>query len=218
MATSNPTTARRICRDCGRTEPDVAFYKGRRACLECRRNRITYLANNPDAERRPRREAISDIWTRILSHRQIDTNGCWNWSGFRDKQGYGRISHVTIDGTKTGSVLVHRLVAHLKHGLDISQRKEYACHRCDNPACFNPDHLFIGTPKDNSADCKQKGREKHQRGEENGGGGKLTASDVENIRRRRLAGETLTAIASAYGVHHSMVSRIVKGRAWKHVD
>jgi hypothetical protein len=154
---------------------------------------------------------------RLLAHRRIDPNGCWVWTASTDRQGYGHISNVFIGG-KSRSISVHRLVAHLIHGLDLSSRNTYACHHCDNPPCFNPDHLFVGTPKDNSDDCKNKGRERHQLGEENGGGGKLTADQVSEIRDRYRHGESQRVIASAFGVDQTMISMIVLRKQWRHVQ
>lgn len=124
---------------------------------------------------------------------------------------------VLADRRYTGNV--HRLAAHLFLGLDLSRsRGVYACHHCDTPACFNPEHLFLGTPKDNSDDCKAKGRERHQSGEDNGGGGKLATADIPEIRRLHLsAGLSQSEIARRFGVHHSMVNRIISGKAWAHV-
>jgi len=173
------------------------------------------MPTSEDSTRRtlPRR----DIWDRLLSHRSIDDSGCWNWTASRDKQGYGHIANVRIPSTTRETFSVHRLVAHLVHGLDIHSRNTYACHHCDNPACFNPEHIYVGTPKQNALDCKARGRERHQRGEENGGGGKLKATDIPTIRQRLAAGETQQAIGADYGVDYSMIGRIKLGKAWTHV-
>lgn len=209
---SNPRT----CRLCGASSATAKFQKTGRLCQACRRARAATIAADPSTPRLQKRVS-APIWDRLLRHRKIDADGCWIWTGACDKQGYGHIANVIVDG-KRRSITVHRLMAYMAHGLDLSTPNQlYACHHCDKPPCFNPEHLFCGTPQDNSNDCKQKGRERHQRGEENGGGKKLTAENVRAIRAAVNAGAVKLRIAKLYGIHHSMVSRIMQGKAWTHI-
>lgn len=76
---------------------------------------------------------------------------CWNWTACRNAHGYGTIRY----GGKTE--LVTRVAMHIWRGFDLSS-KLFVCHKCDNPACFNPKHLFVGTQKDNISDSRRKGR------------------------------------------------------------
>jgi hypothetical protein len=76
--------------------------------------------------------------------------GCWNWKGPR-RGGYGRT------GWKGKSVAAHRLSAHMFLGMPIDSNA-WVCHKCDNPACFNPKHLFIGDRRENTLDSSRKGR------------------------------------------------------------
>ena len=81
---------------------------------------------------------------------QQDTNGCWLWTGYRNRGGYGELKH------RGKRVLAHRLSWRLAHGnLPASL---HVLHRCDNPACVRPEHLFLGTNQDNVADRIAKGR------------------------------------------------------------
>lgn len=83
---------------------------------------------------------------RLLAKRQIDrVTGCWEWQGRRDRWGYGRI---TVSHRRLS---VHRVAASLFLGLEL-ESELHVLHRCDNPGCFRPDHLYLGTNEDNVSD------------------------------------------------------------------
>jgi hypothetical protein len=86
------------------------------------------------------------------------------------------------------------------------------CHRCDNPRCCNPDHLFLGSAKDNKADCVAKGR--HVKGEGLYWKAKLTENDVRAIR-----GDSRTSyeVAYQYGVSAVLIQQIRKRNVWTHI-
>lgn len=79
-------------------------------------------------------------------------NGCIEWMGPRNNKGYGRASHVDLPG---GETLAHRVAYWMEHGVFA---QDHTCHTCDTTWCVNADHLFDGTPKENTADMVAKGR------------------------------------------------------------
>jgi hypothetical protein len=146
-----------------------------------------------------------DVAERFSRNIQPDNRGCWIWTGTRDRLGYGRFG---LNGRQPGA---HRISWELHRG-DIPSGMN-VCHQCDVPNCVNPDHLFLGTQKDNLHDCSVKGRT--PRGEKQGRS-KLKTADVLEIRR--LAGMTSQrSIALRFGVSQSTVCDIIAGRKWCHV-
>ena len=135
------------------------------------------------------------------------TDKCWLWTGSKDKHGYGRISY------NRKPILVHRLVLILD-GANIVP-SDFVCHKCDNPSCVNPDHLFIGSAKDNSQDMKKKGRS--CRGERQGQS-KLTENIVKDIRSKYAEGKvTQKKLADEHGIHQVTVSEIITRKIWQHI-
>ncbi len=107
----------------------------------------------------------------------------------------------------------------LEHGeipIDPSTGKSvHVLHRCDNPGCVNPDHLFLGSHADNMADMKSKGRLVNFRGKQHGMA-KLTEAVVVRIRERVASGEAQNAIATEFRMTPTAISSIVRGRTWAH--
>ena len=140
------------------------------------------------------------------------TDSCWLWIGGKQGQGYGLISR------RDTRLLAHRFSWELHHG-SIAEDM-VVCHRCDNPICVNPAHLFLGTQKDNVRDMMRKDRHDHD-GLELGRGPhpvKLNAAKVRAIRTKYATGmHTQRELAAEYSVSSSTVSRIVRQQSWVHV-
>jgi hypothetical protein len=116
--------------------------------------------------------------------------------------GYGRV----WTGTHAG--FAHRAAFELGHGQ--SPGEAMVCHRCDNPPCCNPAHLFLGTRGDNNRDARDKGIGRARFGVANHAA-KLTDEEVSAIRRRAVT-EPQVALAREFGVSKAQVSRIVSGK------
>jgi hypothetical protein len=147
------------------------------------------------------------IWSKVKK-----TADCWWWGGQLNDKGYGTISVLRKDGTRT-MMYVHRVVYLLKH----KKIPEDKCvlHLCDNPQCVNPDHLWLGSMKDNSQDMVKKGRGKLFNKGQNSPLGiweKITPRDAKIIQARGVLGEFNNWLAAEYGLEKSYVSRIVNGK------
>lgn len=130
------------------------------------------------------------------------SEGCWEWQGGKTRQGYGLIY---FKGRRWAA---HRLSYFLNVSQDIENL--FVCHRCDNPQCVRPDHLFLGTPLDNVRDMIQKNR---SRKGETHGQAKLTNIQVQEIREIGK-GMTQKEIAAKYGIRQDSVSRILSGKRY----
>lgn len=132
---------------------------------------------------------------------------CWRWLGSTTLKGYGSF----WDGQRlrpAHAVAYELMVGPIPLGLDC-------CHSCDNPPCVRPDHLFLGTRRENLQDMSRKGRS--TRGEKDAMA-KLSTGQVEAIRARYAAGGVYQReIAAEYGVSRSLISAILVRRAWQHV-
>jgi hypothetical protein len=146
---------------------------------------------------------------RFLSKVKIaGPDDCWEWTAGQLKDGYG---YFRLNG-KTASA--HR-VSYLLFKGEVPPGL-YVCHRCDNPGCCNPAHLFAGTGRENALDREAKGRGHDRRGE-NQGNSKLRSSDVVQIRSKHSAGASRATLAAEYGVNWSTIDKVVRRESWSHV-
>jgi hypothetical protein len=149
--------------------------------------------------------ATARFWSRV---QQDAPDACWEWEGARHPFGYGSLSF------QGRFVDAHRVAWELTNG--PIPPGLHVLHRCDNPPCCNPAHLFLGTARDNSRDMCQKGRHVSWRGRAPHGNSKLTPEQVAEIRRRYAAGGiTQGALGREFGVSPSNIRFIVHGHTWK---
>ena len=141
-------------------------------------------------------------------------SGCWLWTASTNKAGYGGLK---INGK---TKLAHRISWELENG-PIPDSDSYhgvcVCHSCDNPACVNPSHLFIGSHKDNMRDMYSKGRRTDAKGERQHLA-KLNETSVKQIRKYYAAGGcSLKWLSNVYRVHLGTIHQVVTNKTWRHV-
>ena len=151
-------------------------------------------------KRAERRDSAEWLWSHYIP---VPESGCWIWEGNATPQGYGFM--------KVGPdrVLTHRLAYSLAAGPVTGS--DCVLHRCDNPSCINPSHLFLGTRADNNADRTRKGRHVYGSASPNA---KLTD---EVVRRARISDEPLPVLAARHGVSHETMRLAVLGQTWRHI-
>lgn len=145
----------------------------------------------------------ANFWAKIIKREDSD---CWDWSGFKDKNGYPRmvVNKNPLRGNRI-SYLIH--FGFLTPGKLI-------LHSCDNPSCCNPSHLSEGSPKDNTDDRERRGRSaKGQKIKRS----KLTEDQVKNIRDLRSKGASYSNLCDQFGVNITAVFSVVHHLTWKHV-
>jgi len=158
---------------------------------------------------RPRTDAenLERFWNLVFK-----TPTCWTYPT-TVPGGYGGF---WVNG---GTVRPARWIYRMTHG--PIPEDQWVLHRCDNPPCVRPDHLFLGSPSDNVRDCIEKGRRRKEwygvRGERHPHA-KLSESDVLAIRSEYALGKTRQVdLAEHYGVTQVAISALLRGHTWKHL-
>lgn len=158
---------------------------------------------------------MNDARKRIAGNINITDSLCWEWMGTPRDNGYCRTTY------KRASWYVHRLsyasfIGVIPNGYDV-------CHKCDNRRCCNPNHLFIGTRRDNMQDAVKKNRVAkgdiisiHIRGEKCHMA-KLTDLEVLEIRRLNMDGENTSSISKKFNITTDNIRRIIRRDTWRHI-
>lgn len=156
------------------------------------------------------RDPVERFWEKVTK-----TDSCWLWNSTLSSMGYGVIGIRTRDRRKNSMVYAHRFSYELHNG--TFDKSLVVCHKCDNPKCVRPEHLFVGTQTDNMRDCANKGRLRpgNTRGTNNGNA-KLDAETVQAIRSARGI-RRAGILAKDFGVSRCTVNDVWRGRTWKHV-
>lgn len=145
------------------------------------------------------------LWSKV---KISSDNECWEWQGTKTTAGYGviRINYKLN--------YAHRLAWEIENKSEIPE-KGTICHHCDNPACCNPKHLFLGTQADNVRDAAKKGRmpkgENHFRSF-------ISGDDVRQIRHLGLTDMSKREIGEKFGMSRQAVTDILYKRTWAHID
>lgn len=156
----------------------------------------------------------SEYIKQVLSDIRDDTSSPWStfpcliWPRYKEPTGYGK---AWVNGKLCK---VHRVAYEFAFGA-IPENMD-VCHRCDNPGCFRPNHLFCGTAKDNVHDCMEKGRDRKVIGERHHFA-KLNSDSVRDIRSNRFPGMSQEAIGLRLGVSQAVISCVIHFKTWRHV-
>lgn len=141
---------------------------------------------------------------------------CWEWIGGHNHGGYGNFKYYPDinDRKKRHTIVAHRFSYIIANG-EFS-RDLLILHKCDNPGCVNPNHLFIGTQFDNMNDMRSKGREWSNIGTKNGRA-KLDEDKVREIKLMVKEGKTDVELSHKYNVAPVTIWQIRKGNNWAYV-
>jgi hypothetical protein len=135
----------------------------------------------------------------------LKTKTCWIWTGSKNKKGYGLIGDC-IGGGKSITKRAHRVIWVWKNG--PIPDGFIVRHICDNPSCVNPDHLEIGTYKDNTKDMLKRGRASRHTA-------KLTDKDIKFIRKAYIPYKNSEKLAAIFGVCSRQIRKIANKEQWK---
>lgn len=171
-----------------------------RLCKSCNQPFHPWSGNHPNMFCSNKCRSRGQFWANVSK-----TDNCWIWVGSCDRDGYGNFSRIQR---------AHRYSWILHFG-PIIPVTLWVLHKCDNPPCVRPDHLYLGTNIENVRDRTQRGR---QRGEGHGMA-IITENEVKEIRNR-YATERISQIklGAQYGLSQTAISQIVLKKCWKHIE
>lgn len=147
--------------------------------------------------------AIREFWTVALSDTSPEGAPCLVWPGCLNSKGYGHCNPGKGTQWSTSRAVWTEVFGPIPEGMVV-------CHKCDNPSCGRPSHLFLGTPAENSADMVKKGRSPFTAGDLSGRA-VFPDSVINALRARRREGALVKDLAEEIGVHPAHMSRVLRG-------
>lgn len=148
--------------------------------------------------------ATKEKHKRLFFEKIEKTETCWNWKGAKSDRGYGSFRHEGKYWMRANRV------SYILHKGEIPDGM-LVCHSCDNPECVNPDHLHLGSPKDNMDEMAQRGRAKRQPKGENAHNAKLSDNQVAEIREMRKQKIVAKQIAAKFNISTCYVYELEAG-------
>jgi hypothetical protein len=145
------------------------------------------------------------FWSKVQT---LTPSECWIWTGAKLRDGYGSF----VLDTKTKKMIQAHRCSYVLHNNVQLTRQDFICHKCDNPSCVNPNHLFLGNQKSNMADRQKKNRQAK--------GEKISILSIKNvIEIKSLIQNKIPRrkIAKMFGVGPTCITDIVTGRSWSWV-
>lgn len=154
---------------------------------------------------------LKDAYHRWRTKVDVDHSNCWLWIGAKYRGGYGYFG-VRTPEKYNKCYKAHRFSYEYHNNVRL-ESSQFVCHVCDNPACVNPNHLYIGDAHTNMQDTLERGR--HRYGTQVGHKS-LTWDIVRNIRYDYFElGKSYAEIEKFYGISKAQVSRVIKNKIWK---
>jgi hypothetical protein len=197
---------------CNRTAEGSIPFASKRKKMSRKKGHIPYMRKCDYCFGTFKKESPPQIYCcmqcRLFASCEIKSNGCWIYKKGKDLDGYGVIS-IKNKTDKAHQVAYLTFVGQIMKGMHV-------CHKCDNPSCINPVHLFLGTGRENMHDKIKKGRDR-VKGEESVIS-KLTDDQVRSLRQDFINGIKYAQLGPKYNITPEQASNIVRRKVWKHLD